>query len=268
MLAFAQNVPGWLSREEMLRLARQAAGRAVELDPEQASGHYAQCLIAYLADWDWARAEASVQRVLALTPGDAESQGLAASLALTSGQVTRAREAARRAVALDPLNFLPVYQLIKAHWQSGDYAELEKEARRVIAIHPASPYGHTFLSYALVLSGRAAQAGQAAAQVPDAAYRLNSLALANYAQGKAAEADAALEQLKQQFGATSAYQVAENYAFRKEPDRAFEWLEAAYRDRDSGLTLITRDPFLENLRGDARWVAFMRKMNLPDATAK
>ncbi len=268
MLAFAQNVPGWLPRDEILRLARQAADRAIELDPEQALGYYARCLIAYLADWNWVQADASMQRVLALTPGDAESQGLAASLALTAGQITRARDAARQAVALDPLNFIPAYQLMKAHWQSGDYVELEKESKRVIAIHPSSPYGHTLLSYSLVLRGRAAEAGQVAEQVPSASYRLTCLALAYYAQGKHAEADAALEQLKQQFGATSAYQVAENYAFRKEPDRAFEWLEAAYRDRDSGLTLITKDPFLENLRGDARWVAFMRKMNLPDGVTR
>ncbi len=268
MLAFAQNVPGWLPRDEVLRLARQAADRAIELDPDQALGYYARCLIAYLADWNWAQADAAMQHVLALTPGDAESQGLAASLALTAGQITRARDAARQAVALDPLNFIPAYQLMKAHWQSGDYVELEKESRRVIAIHPSSPYGHTLLSYSLVLTGRAAEAGQVAEQVPSASYRLTCLALAYYAQGKPAEADAALEQLKQQFGATSAYQVGENYAFRKEPDRAFEWLEAAYRDRDSGLTLITKDPFLENLRGDARWVAFMQKMNLPNGVTR
>jgi tetratricopeptide (TPR) repeat protein len=268
MLAFAQNVPSWLSRDEILRQARQAADRAVELDPEQSLGHYAQCLIAYLADWDWTKANASMQRVLALGPGDAGSLGLAASLELTAGHIARAREAAQRAVTLDPLNFLPAYQLMKAQWQSGDYVALETESKRMIAIHPGSPYGHTFLSYSLVLRGRADDAVQAAEHVTSEAYRLTSLALAHHAQGKAAEAETELEQLKKQFGATSAYQVAENYAFRKDLNRAFEWLEAAYRERDSGLTLITDDPFLKNLRGDARWSAFMKKMNLPDGGTK
>jgi TolB-like protein len=263
MLAFAQNVPDWLSRDEILREGRQAADRAIELDPEQSLGHFAKCLIAYLADWDWARADGSMQRVLALTPGDAESLGLAASLELTAGETTHGRETARRGVTLDPLNFLSIYQLIKADWLSGDYVALENNARRLIAIHPDSPYGHTFLSYSLVLRNRAAEAGQAAERVTSASYRLCSLALAHYAQGKTTEADTELEQLKKQFGRTSAYQVAENYAFRKDRDRAFEWLDAAYRERDSGLTLITSDPFLGNLRGDPRWGAFMGKMNLP-----
>jgi tetratricopeptide (TPR) repeat protein len=263
MLAFAQNVPGWLPRDEILRLARQAADRAIELDPEQSPGYFARCLISYLADWDWAQADASMQRILALTPGDAESLSLAASLALTAGQTTRALEAGHRAVALDPLNFGSAYQLMKAQWHSGDYVELEKQAKRLIAVHPESPYGHTFLCYSLVLRGRLAEAVEAGDKVTSAAYRLTCLALAYYAQGKSAEADTALEELKKRFGTTSGYQVAENYAFRKDPDRAFEWLEAAYRERDSGLTLITNDPFLENLRGDARWSVFMRKLNLP-----
>ena len=134
----------------------------------------------------------------------------------------------------------------------------------MITIHPGSPYGHTFLSYSLVLRGRADEAAQAAEHVTSDSYRLTSLALAHYAQGETTEAEVELEELKKQFGTTSAYQVAENYAFRKDLSRAFEWLEAAYRQRDSGLTLITNDPFLANLRGDARWSAFMRKMNLPD----
>jgi len=268
MLAFAQNVPDWLPRDEILRLGRQAADRAVELDPEQPLGHYARSLIAYLADWDWARADASMQRVLELTPGDAESLGLAASLALTAGQTSRARETALRGVALDPLNFLSIYQLLKAYWESADYEKLDEEARRLIAIHPGSPYGHTFLSYSLVLRGRAAEARVAAERIPSASYRLCSLALANHALGKTAEAETALGELKKQFGRTSAYQVAENYAFRKDRDQAFEWLEAAYRERDAGLTLITNDPFMANLRTDARWGAFMRKLNLPTGEAK
>ena len=268
IVAFAQAVHGWLPRKEILRLARQAADRATELDPEQPRGHRARCMIAYLADWDWAEADASMQRVLALTPGDSESPGIMAGLDLTAGRVAHGLEQAHQAVLLDPLNFISTYQLMKALWHSGDYAQMEIEAKRLIAIHPGSPYGYTFLSYSLLLRGRADEAVQAAEQVPSDAYRLTSLALARYAQGKTQEADAALAELMNRFGTTGAYQVAEVYAFRNDLDRAFDWLEAAYRERDSGLTLITNDPFFANVRGDARWTAFMKKMNLPDGGSK
>ena len=39
-----------------------------------------------------------------------------------------------------------------------------------------------------------------------------------------------------------AYQVGDVYAWRGEKDKAFEWLERAYQQRDSGLNGIAYDP--------------------------
>lgn len=65
-------------------------------------------------------------------------------------------------------------------------------------------------------------------------------------------------------GATgSAYQIAEAYAFRKEADKAFEWLERAFAQRDAGLTFMRADPLLEPIRGDRRYGDFLKRMNLP-----
>jgi hypothetical protein len=60
-----------------------------------------------------------------------------------------------------------------------------------------------------------------------------------------------------------AYQIAEVYAYKNEKDKAFEWLERAYNQHDSGLTLLKGDPFLYNIRKDSRYAAFMKKMKLP-----
>ena len=53
------------------------------------------------------------------------------------------------------------------------------------------------------------------------------------------------------------------YAFRGEADRAFEWLERAYTERDSGLTEIKGDPLLKNLEHDPRYTDLLKKMRLP-----
>ena len=42
-----------------------------------------------------------------------------------------------------------------------------------------------------------------------------------------------------------AYQIAAVYAFRGEADRAFEWLDRAYVQRDGGLTEMKGDPLLK-----------------------
>jgi hypothetical protein len=51
---------------------------------------------------------------------------------------------------------------------------------------------------------------------------------------------------------------------RGETDRAFEWLERAFTQRDSGLTFLKPAPFLRSLHTDPRWAALVARMGLPD----
>ena len=53
------------------------------------------------------------------------------------------------------------------------------------------------------------------------------------------------------------------YAWRGETDRALEWLERAHAQRDGGLILVKVDPLLRGLRGNPRYTALIRKINLP-----
>lgn len=59
------------------------------------------------------------------------------------------------------------------------------------------------------------------------------MALFYQATGKKTEADAALAQIIQQSQNIAAFQIAEIYAYRGESEKAFEWLERAYAQRDS-----------------------------------
>lgn len=94
-------------------------------------------------------------------------------------------------------------------------------------------------------------------------WRLHGLALAYHALGRKKEADAALAEFIAKHQAEGAFQIAEIYAFRGETDRAFEWLERAYAQRDAGLTEMKGDFFLKSLERDPRYIAFLKKMRLP-----
>jgi hypothetical protein len=88
------------------------------------------------------------------------------------------------------------------------------------------------------------------------------LALVQHARGRRAESDAALQELIEQDAAGSAYQIAEAYAYRGQPDLAFEWLERAYEQRDAGVIMTKVSPLLRNLHADPRWQAFLERMGL------
>ena len=77
------------------------------------------------------------------------------------------------------------------------------------------------------------------------------------------EADATLSEFVKNYQHTAAFQIAEVFAYRGEADRAFEWLERAYAQRDSGLSQIKGQPHFRRFERDPRYAAFLEKMRLP-----
>src|SRR2546428_269161 len=80
--------------------------------------------------------------------------------------------------------------------------------------------------------------------------------MAYHALGRKKESDAALKELVAKYHEGGAYQIAQVYAFRNQSDEAFDWLDRAYAQRDSGLVGTKVDPFLNSLHNDPRYAAF------------
>jgi hypothetical protein len=60
------------------------------------------------------------------------------------------------------------------------------------------------------------------------------------------------------------WEIARAYAWGGEKDLAFMWAERAYGHRNTGLTWIKIEPDFRGLRGDPRYKALLKKMNLPE----
>jgi hypothetical protein len=98
---------------------------------------------------------------------------------------------------------------------------------------------------------------------PNDGYRRFELALAYYAQGDRAAADAALAGMVANDRNLLAYQIAEVYAWRGEAEKAFEWLEISYDNHDTGLLSLLIDPLMRGLRDDPRYKNLVTKVGLP-----
>ena len=55
-----------------------------------------------------------------------------------------------------------------------------------------------------------------------------------------------------------------HYAWRDEPDQAFEWLNRALQERDSNLPAMVWEPIFADLRTDPRWGELMAEMGLKE----
>ena len=96
------------------------------------------------------------------------------------------------------------------------------------------------------------------------AYRDVGRALALDALGRTNEADRALAVAEEKYAGIVEYPIAQVYAGRHEPDKAFVWLERAYQRRSGWVPWIPWDPLLNDLRKDPRFTALLRKLNLPE----
>ena len=254
----------WAPVVEGYGQAREAAMRALALEPELAEGHVTLGNIQMTYDWDWRGAEASCRRALALAPGSVLVLRGAATVIGWLGHLDEAIELCQRALAQDPLSAVAYNRLANNLHRSGRLSEADTAYRKALELAPHRSGTPERLALNLLAQGRGEEALAEVQQEPEGWVRLYALAIIHHAAGRHSESEAALQELIRKHEADSAYQVAEVYAARKEADLAFTWLERAYVQRDPGLSEVRIDPLYCSLHADPRWSAFLHKMGFPD----
>ena len=243
--------------------ARHSAELALKLDPNVATAHAVLGLVD-LNEGNWASAEQELQLARALVPGDYGIIVLAEAQAMTMGRWDDALKQANARLERDPLDPIGYVRLSAVQLRRGRLAEAETAMRRALEISPTFGFAHYNLG--VVLLARAE---------PDAAFkeftkdsidgaRLKGTAMAYFALGRRSESDTALaEWLKDTATSHLPFSVAELYAFRRQSDEAFKWLDVAFEQKDTNLFNAKSSVLLDSLHGDPRYAALLKKMNLP-----
>src|SRR5262245_40943950 len=244
--------------------AREAAKKALALDPQFVDAHLAMGWIYQNYDWDWAGADASFRRALDLEPSNAQALRLASFPAATLGNWSEAIDLASKAVEHDPLRPASYNNLSITLLAVNRDAAAEAAIRKALELDPGGASWHHGIGRALLLQGKTDAALLEMQQETEELWRLSGSPLVFHALGRRGESDAALAALKGKYGDVAAFQIAQVHAYRGEADLAFEWLERAYAQRDAGLVDIKGDRFLRGLAGDPRYKAFLRKLRLPE----
>lgn len=250
--------------DESVASARQAAQRALALDPGEAGAHAIMGWIYMSYGWDWQAADVEFKRALALDPGRAGILNNAATMARALGRIDESIGLLQRAIARDPLQGLLYTSLAMSLMFADRLGEAEDACRKALELQPRAGGQRYLLSRVLLAQGKLEQARQEVEQEVDEGWRLMGRALINHARGRKVESDAALEALTAKFKNDMPFQIAEVRAYRSESDAAFEWLERAKALRDTGFAEFKGDPLFRNLEGDPRYRAFLRKMRLPE----
>jgi TolB-like protein/Tfp pilus assembly protein PilF len=243
--------------------ARQDAKRAIALDPRLATGYLALGWIQMMHDWDWEQAGDSLSKAAQLEPGSVEVLRYRSSLFRTLGRLDEAIELYKEVIVLDPLRARSYSSLGGQLYYAGRYDEANAMLQKALELNPKKESDHFIRGQVLLAQGRPQQALTEIEQETSGILKLTGKALAYHSLGRPQDSDAALQQLIATSQQDSAFQIAEVYAFRGESDKAFAWLERAYRQRDGGLMFLKIDPLLKGLRQDPRYADLLTKMHLP-----
>src|SRR6267378_2488350 len=127
---------GLIPKEEGHRLSREAIDRALALNPNLAAAHSQMARIKKFVDFDWVSAETSIQRAMALEPGNPEYLTQAAYSAAMFSRSDEALALAHRAVELDPLNPGSWSALGEIKYFEGQFAGAEADVKKSLELSP------------------------------------------------------------------------------------------------------------------------------------
>ncbi len=254
----------WIPVASGYELARKSALKAITLEPALPDGYVVLGIIQSNVDWDWNGARESYKRALEIAPNHPSALRTAGNLAAALGQVEQGVEYHRRAVMLDPLSAMAYHHLGSTCRLAGLLDESVAALEKALELAPQRVVTRLVLSLSLGMQGKLDAAQKVLEREPEPFARLCGEGFIYHLMGKRAESDQALQRLIDNYRDDAAYQIAAVYACRGEIDLAFNWLEISYKQRDPGLQFVRVEPVFNQLRGDPRWTAFLRRMRLED----
>jgi len=239
---------------------RASAERALALDPDLAEPHVRLASYALLGG-DPRRADEHVRQARIVDPASALVLGNASTEALVEGRIEEGVDLARRAAAAEPLSPIYRYNLAGALLVAGRWEEAKAVNLELLDADPRS--STEIAGQVLVLQGAFEEALALASAWPNGAEKQEIEALAYYGQHRGPEADAALASLIATVRDSDPLRIVEVYAYRGEPERAFDWLSAATAWLKRGNLphpspclvpwVLRLSPFVASLHDDARW---------------
>jgi TolB-like protein len=253
---------------EALPKAKAALQRALELDPNLAQVHATWGLLKSQCEWDWHGAQQEFRTAIDLEPNYAPAHHWAGLAYSEIGQFAAADVEFRKAQVLDPLSPMITEGLAENFTDARRYDDAISTVLRM----PDRTVGWLVLANAYIFKGMYREA----LAIPRLANPSDINGWVERAAALARSGDHAgalkiledLERTQRNPGAAHDYippgVLGFAYAWIGEKERAFVWLEKAYRVHDPALANLKVDPGMDSLRDDPRYLDLLKKVGLSD----
>jgi tetratricopeptide (TPR) repeat protein len=264
-----QDVMGYKPASEVEPRAQWAAQKALSLDDTLAEAHLSLGMIRFYG-WQFREGEKEMRLAVELNPDLAPAWGMLHYIYLSFGRFEESVAVAKRGLELEPFSDSSQF------WMGVDYfvarrCDLAVEYfQKVLEINPHNTQCLTVLSAAYAWGGqpeKALKPCQEAIASAGGAIQILGQVGATYAKiGKKQEAREILQQAEKSWkpDGRSSIWIGAIYAALGEKDAAFDWLEKAFQEHTSFLVYFKVHPIFENLHGDPRFDALVKRIGIPD----
>lgn len=267
-----------LPARERYPKAKAAAQKALEIDETLGEAHTSLAAIKNWYDWDWPGAEIEFRRAVELSPNYPTARHWYGEFLANLGRFDESVAQYQRALEIDPLSLAISSDLGMVYYQARQYDRAIEHLKKVIEMDPNYVRTHFYL----------AQVYEEKAMFEDALEEwergnlLEGDSPSELATGKTAIRNAfrlsgargywrmRLDIVKEEarrkkhiYFAGNATNLAQLHARVGELDRAFEWFEKVYEEREPSLLWLKVAPDCDNLRSDPRFTDLLRRVNFP-----
>ncbi len=246
--------------------AKAAAARAIEIDETLAEPHASLTFVQFWYDWDWAGAERSARRAIALNDNSAFAHIAYANLLADLGRRDEAVAEGERARALEPVSLIINALNGAVLYYARHFEEAAARLRETLELEPNFWVARLFLGKVFTEQEKYAEALEQFARAREGSHgNSETIAMLGYAwafAGEKAKARGILREIKTLAGERYFPHVntAVVHLGLGEFDEALTLLEEAVPVHDVRLSFLKVDPKWDRLRGHPRFVKLLRRL--------
>jgi len=238
--------------------ARDAALKALQLDPSLAEAHAALGMVACHYDYDWPTAEREYKKAIELNPSYASAHQYYALGLMAHGRFAEAEAQLNIARRLDPLALIVDVDLALLRKFQRDFDGVIAVSKSILQRDPNYHLGYSMLTTGYLCERRWDDWRAADAKHPQAEFQR---AIVN---GNPDEIERVLRKLTDQAkaGARRPYDVAFFAVLKGDRSLALDWLEKSYQHHDYWMLFINVDPEYDAIRSDPRFQSIVHHLGV------
>jgi tetratricopeptide (TPR) repeat protein len=246
-------------------LGRQAAQRALELDPTLAEAHAVLGRISFSFDWDPEAGERKMRRALELDPNDPFTLHCFSMMLAQEGRFDESLGLNRRLLDQDPVATLPNRDRAFILYTARRYPEAIEQTRKTLELDPHFPLAYSALWRSYERLGRVDEMVEA--YLAPLRFSKDEQAAVPVLREAARRGGVdgfwrlRLEQLLARPD-PPAFMVARTYVSIGDHERALAWLEKIYDQRGASMRTLKVYAEWDALRGDPRFQDLERRANV------